>query len=168
MKDLEHELGIDTWSLNDDNGLYYTILSHTWVFQGGYPHWKTNTKWDQNPPAIANDKFAIKWTRDLYFCNGPKSTPTIPLYSLVLLPSDESLPRPRWELSSYKDAVQNSLTREQPLSGVMHSCILLTFGCCSLQEIHWCIPNLHTQPLQCPQNLCIPWHRFAKSWYKKR
>ncbi|KMQ89612.1 dihydropteroate synthase [Lasius niger] len=72
--------------------LFLNVVSHTWIFQGEYPHWKTNTTWDQNPPAIANDKCAIKWTRNLYFCNGPKSTPTIPLHSLVLLPSNESPP----------------------------------------------------------------------------
>lgn len=75
-------------TLEDEGGINYVILSHTWLFTGRYPHWESNTSWDQDPPALSNDGCALKWTRDLFFCNGPKIIPTIPPNSLVLLARD--------------------------------------------------------------------------------
>ncbi|AYW51538.1 L polymerase RdRp [Formica fusca virus 1] len=75
-------------TIGDPEGLYYTILSHTWIYKAGYPYWSNNQQWERDPYAIMNDKCAITWSRQLYLANGPRITPCIPPNSLVLLTSD--------------------------------------------------------------------------------
>lgn len=81
-------------TIGDQEGLYYTILSHTWILKEGYPYWKNHQNWERDPYAVMNDRCTIPWSRRLYLANGPKDTPCIPVNSLVLLVEDIPLDSP--------------------------------------------------------------------------
>lgn len=73
-------------TLEDPEGLCYSILSHTWIFKEGYPHWTSNEDWERDPYAINSDKCSISWDKDSYYCNGPKKHIKVYQKSLIVIP----------------------------------------------------------------------------------
>jgi len=85
---IDHIKGRRHITLNDKDGLYYTLVQHSWALKPGYPHYRDQQDWTTDPSCIAGDQCGIPWSKEEYLCNGPRRHPNARVGDIVIGPCD--------------------------------------------------------------------------------
>ncbi|UDL13960.1 MAG: RNA dependent RNA polymerase [Xiangshan Nyami-like virus] len=77
-------------TLDDKDGVLYSVIAHSTLVVGGYPHWPHNDHPHTEPVAIVADSCPIKWDKEDYYLNAVKNKIDVPNYVLLVIPDENT------------------------------------------------------------------------------